>query len=259
MVEVPSRRWTKDELLIAFNYYCRIPFGQLHHTNPEIIKLAEFLGRTPSAVSMKLCNFASLDPSHRARNVKGLSHASREDVKIWEEFNDNWENLAFVSQEAVQRIDQTPRETFKKEITLRTGVEDTEKERFVRVRTVQKFFRETVLASYQGKCAVCSLSIPEMLSAGHIIPWSVNVERRADPTNGLALCSFHDRAFDRGLITVDESMRIVVASELIVPKPSKLHQIGLIDISGQTLILPQRFSPDPKALEYHRQNIFQGN
>lgn len=54
----PAKLWTRDELLIAFNLYCRTPFGRLHRGNPDIIAMAELLGRTPSSVSMKLCNFA---------------------------------------------------------------------------------------------------------------------------------------------------------------------------------------------------------
>ena len=53
--------WSRDELLVAFNAYCRIPFGRLNKSNSEIVKLSRMLGRTPSAVSMKLCNFASFD------------------------------------------------------------------------------------------------------------------------------------------------------------------------------------------------------
>ena len=58
-----KRGWTRDELLVAFNLYCKTPFGRLHQRNPEIIRLASALGRTPSALAMKLVNFASLDPA----------------------------------------------------------------------------------------------------------------------------------------------------------------------------------------------------
>ncbi len=58
---MPQRiAWTRDQLLVAFRLYCRTPFGKLHQHNPEIIHLAAKLGRTPSAVGMKACNFASL-------------------------------------------------------------------------------------------------------------------------------------------------------------------------------------------------------
>ena len=58
---------------MAFRLYCRTPFGKLHQHNPEIVALARALGRTASAVGMKACNFASLDPAQRA----GRWHALR--------------------------------------------------------------------------------------------------------------------------------------------------------------------------------------
>ena len=56
--------------------------------------------------------------------------------------------------------------------------------------------------------------MPGLLNASHIIPWNVNVERRADPRNGIALNALYDRAFDRGLITFDEGLRLVVSGRL---------------------------------------------
>ena len=43
-----GKLWTRDETLVAFNLYCRTPFGRLHARNQEIIELASALGRTPT-------------------------------------------------------------------------------------------------------------------------------------------------------------------------------------------------------------------
>ena len=80
--------------------------------------------------------------------------------------------------------------------------------------------------------------------------------RRADPCNGLAMCAFHDRAFDRGLVTVDETMRVIVAKKLFVDDPPPVHKVALIQISGRRILLPDRFRPDKVALLFHRQQIF---
>ncbi|MDB5384736.1 MAG: endonuclease [Planctomycetaceae bacterium] len=64
-----SRKWTRDELLLAMNLYCQLPFGKLHQHNPEIIQLAAALDRTPSSIAMKLVNLASLDPLHQQRGA----------------------------------------------------------------------------------------------------------------------------------------------------------------------------------------------
>jgi hypothetical protein len=248
------RPWSRDELLIAFNLYCRMPFGRLHQRNPTIISVADHLGRTPGSVAMKLCNFAAFDPLLRARGVRGLSGVSVADRELWDEFHADWTRLAIESQQAMERL-------CGREPIVAGEVPDipqgpSEAVRPVRVRLVQSFFRQAVLASYEGRCAICSLGLRRLLTAGHIIPWSVSRERRADPTNGLALCALHDRAFDAGLIGVDESMRVMVADKARCSRPPALHRVGLLDIEGSRLAKPRRFAPDPKAIAWHRENIF---
>ena len=88
-----QRLWTRDELILAINLYCKLPFGRLHKFNPEIIKLANLIGRTPSSVALKLVNFASLDPSLRARGIEGAANASKLDGEIWSEFYNHWNTL----------------------------------------------------------------------------------------------------------------------------------------------------------------------
>jgi len=52
---------------------------------------------------MKLCNFASFDPSHVKRNVSGLAHAGRGDRQIWDEFNATIGSCSIESQKALAR------------------------------------------------------------------------------------------------------------------------------------------------------------
>src|ERR1700691_3161973 len=103
------RPWSREELIVAFNLYCKIPFGKIYRSNPQLIELARVLGRTPSAVSWKLANFARLDPALQRRNISGASHRAKADVEIWEEFKKNWEMLAFESERLL--IQMTGRET----------------------------------------------------------------------------------------------------------------------------------------------------
>lgn len=79
---MPRRDWTREELIVAFNLYCKIPFGRIHIRNPQIIDLAKAIDRTPSAVSWKLANFARLDPALQKRNIAGASHGARAEVEI---------------------------------------------------------------------------------------------------------------------------------------------------------------------------------
>lgn len=94
-----GRPWAREELIIVFNLYCSMPFGQMHSRNHVIIEMAQVLGRTASSVAMKLVNFASFDPAHQARGVSGLKGASHADRAIWDEFHADWERLAFESEQ----------------------------------------------------------------------------------------------------------------------------------------------------------------
>lgn len=248
------KTWAKDELLIVFRLYCRTPFGRLHQRNPEIIQLAQSLGRTPSAVAMKACNFASLDPVQKARNISALGNVSRADRELWLSFEQNSEAIAADAEAAFERLSDQKIELEQIEFELPQG--PTEIERTVRARRVQGFFRSAVLTSYEFRCALSDIAIPELLNASHIIPWNTNTERRADPRNGIALNALYDRAFDRGFITFDDSLRLVVSSRLKEGKLSELQKENFLCIEGKRLRIPYRFNPDPDALAYHREKVF---
>jgi hypothetical protein len=257
-----SANWTRDELLAVFALYCRLPFGKLHNGNPEIIEWARLLGRTPSAVAMKLSNFASFDPALRERGIKGLANTGNADRRLWEEFETDPERIAFESQQVAENLavnsesDRQFQRVEAFEIDDRVPIV-TETERIVRVRLVQGFFRSAVLSSYGYKCSICKLHLPELLTASHIVPWSVDVRRRADPRNGLALCAIHDRAFDRGLIGLDESLRLILSDRLTeIRNEPGIHEAVFHAFAGKPIDLPDRFLPDPEAIEYHRNCVF---
>lgn len=249
-----NQNWTREQALACFNLYCRIPFGKLHSTNPSIIAFAKTIGRTPSAVAMKLVNFASLDPTHQKRNVKGLANVSSLDRAIWEEFEAAPNSVAEQSEEEFNRLSVPAESALETEPELPQGPTEAQLSRPMRL--VQGFFRRSVLASYGYKCSFCGLEVRSLLNASHIIPWKVSVELRADPRNGFCLCALHDRAFDGGLMTVDANSRLVISKRLKKTNPVLLHRVGLLDLEGQRISLPGRFLPDKKCLEYHKASIF---
>jgi putative restriction endonuclease len=265
--KMPRRHWTREELIVAFNLYCKLPFGQLHRNNPKIVELAHLLGRTPSSVAMKLCNFASFDPTHQVRGIRGLRHAAKSDEAIWNEFNDNWEQLAVESEQALMRLhgaaaEQYPlAESVTAEQTLAELVPpepgQTEAERVTRVRLRQAIFRQMILASYRNACCVCTVPCEALLVASHIIPWAIRPELRVNPRNGLCLCALHDRAFDRGLLTVNPSFRVQISTRIRDYLPNGVLSRMFMRFQDHRIKLPEKFKPEPSFLEFHVANIFQ--
>ena len=201
------KSWTREELILAINLYCKTPFGKIHYRNPKIIELANVLGRSHGSVSYKLANFASIDPSLER---KGASNYSKLDKETWEEFFNDWDKMAFESEQKLIKI-------YGESINLENEQnipEGKTKESIVKTRVNQSFFRQMILTSYDSKCCITGLPIKELLVASHIIPWSQNSKTRLDPQNGLCLNSLHDKAFDQGYITINTSYQVVISSKL---------------------------------------------
>ena len=87
--------WTREELILALNLYLKLPFGKMHSRTPEVIHLANLIGRTPSSIAMRLVNFASVDPYHQNRGIGGLPGGKKQVEPIWQEFIDSKDDLLF--------------------------------------------------------------------------------------------------------------------------------------------------------------------
>ena len=245
------RNWTREELIVAFNLYCKIPFGRIHIRNPAIIELASAIGRTPSAVSWKLANFARLDPMLQKRNIAGATHGARQEVEVWNEFSNDWERLSFESERLLAEMTGRP-----PQLDAREFPEGRTRETIIRARVNQGFFRAAVLASYGGRCCLTGLRVPELLTASHIVPWSVDIKNRTNPANGLCLNAIHDRAFDCGLLTVTPEFKVKV-SPLAARNPNDdAARDFLRRYEGASIDLPRHFLPGADFLRYHNQQIF---
>lgn len=203
---------------------------------------------------MKACNFAALDPQLRTR-VRGLANASRADRDLWLEFAGSPERIAVEASAALERLSGLPPPGEHVEF-WRFPSGPTEVRRILRARRVQAFFRAAVLSSYNFRCALTGLAEPELLNASHIIPWHEDEGRRADPRNGICLNALHDRAFDRGWISFDETLRVLVSPKLQRAKFGDFGYQVLREVEGKALTTPERFFPDPEALRWHRENRF---
>jgi putative restriction endonuclease len=249
-----QRLWTRDELILAVNLYCKLPFGRLHGRNPEIIHLANLIGRTPNSVSYKLVNFASLDPSLKARGIKGASNASNLDKDIWAEFFNNWDVLPYESEKLLAKLEQKPIELISKIPEEYLQKEGKTREQLVRLRVNQSFFRSAILASYNSTCCITGIQQPEFLIAGHIKPWSLDEKNRLNPRNGILLNALHDRAFEHGFITISTEYRVKVSPILL--NKVKTGEDYFSRYEDAPIKLPSRFLPDLEFLKHHNQERF---
>jgi predicted restriction endonuclease len=233
-------------------------FGKMHQRNPEIIRVAKMIKRTPSALAMKLVNFASLDPAITNTGRKGLENASSLDREIWDEFNADWETLAFESQLILQAMGVDKNKDSDSQNQLSESYFGETRKAQVEVRIKQSFFRKAVLSSYEGCCCMTRLNDERLLVASHIVPWSQSRKDRLNPRNGLCLSALHDRAFDKGLITVEPGARIRVSSAIKDLTDNEFARVSLLSLDQQFISLPSKFPPSEEFLKYHNQQIFLG-
>lgn len=251
-MERHNKDWSREEHILAFNLYCKIPFGSIHMNNPRIIELARILGRKVGSVSLKLSNFARLDPALQARGIRGMSHGAKGEKEIWYEFAERPETLAFESERLLaERIGQSIEQVADVD-TNDLPAAGIEREAIVRIRVNQSFFRSRILSAYNFRCCVTGLTVQPLLTASHIVPWSEDETNRLNPKNGLCLNALHDRAFDRHLMWIER--------DFVIRFSPKLHKASstptetakwLTSFEGSQLLLPKKFSPDPEFLKRH--------
>jgi putative restriction endonuclease len=241
--------------LLAFQFYCETPFGQLHGRNKRVIELANLIGRTPDALAMKCVNIASLDPKVRDSGRSGLSNASALDREVWREFHANWAGLIEECESVRARlVSATGEATLPQAVRDMDGEADYSGEMratMVMQRIGQAFFRRSVLSSYGNRCCISGVSDGRFLVASHIVAWKDDPSIRLHPGNGLCLSAIHDRAFDSHLFSLTDDYRVVLSESLKSTKDEFLRQVFWC-IEGMTISLPDRFVPELDFVARHR-------
>ena len=247
-------KWSDEETILAFYYYCKTPIKQLKATNPEIIRLSSLLGRTASSVSLKMWNLLHFDPDAQKQNIAGMRNASKTDARIVAQFLNAWEDLTF---KAIQIEMALTSNSITNQQDIQSYPIGNDVKNSNKARINQQFFREAVLTSYYRRCCITGISIPELLIASHIKPWAISdpETERTNPRNGLCLNALHDKAFDQGLITVLPDYTVRVSSKLKeYSHPNTMA--WLLQCDKQPIAKPEKFFPCRKFLEYHNDAIF---
>lgn len=251
------RGWTRDETLMAFTLYYLLPSKKVDKRSADIVHLAQAIGRTPSAVALKAWNIAAHDANRVASGKVGMAHGSRLDAQIWQEFAEKGDELI---EEGVRLLGSTIDQNVASP-QIRYAVTDLmpegkEREVHRKERVNQQYFRNSLMANYGEKCCLTGLAIPELLVASHIKPW-----RDSDPkterlvaSNGILLNAFHDKAFDRGLMTLSKNCEVILSPILV---RNSITSDWLFKYEGQRITMPSAMPPSPVFIEYHQDMVFQ--
>ena len=241
--------WTEDELKMAINVYCKIPFIKTRKSSPEIIKWAKIIGRSPGGLYTKICNFGHCDSGVQA---KGLSHTGKLDPIIWAEFERNPEKVIFESE---QLLAHKMGKTLEEYTEIRTDDLPVGKTRevVVRQRVNQRFFHDTVLSAYNQHCCITGISIMTLLEACHISSWKDDVRNRTNPKNGLCMTPTFHRAYDKYLMAITPDYEIVISEQMIDGTKDEKVQHYLIGLQHKKILLPNKFAPDVDLLAMHHE------
>lgn len=120
------------------------------------------------------------------------------------------------------------------------------------------FFRREIITIYDETCCMSDLRVSapytiSMVDACHIEQFSKTLNNH--PTNGIALCPNLHRAFDRGIISIDDNYEVLLSDKFIEKAES---DYSLRKLRGKTINLPKnpQLYPSLESLKWHRENVF---
>jgi len=251
-------KWTREQLIMALNVYCKIPFKDVKEWHPIIKKYAPLIGRSPVALKMKVGNFGRFDPNLRSQGIVGLGHGSKDEEVIWNEFWGNPEKLAFESERLFAERAKTPIEKFV-EIDIPGIPKGKNRDVIIHQRVNQCFFRKMILCAYLNRCCVTGITHTSLLEACHILSWSDDEVNRMNPSNGLCMNPLFHKAYDKYLMTITPDYEICISDRMLADIKEDGTLLFLKNLSGKHIIMPEKFFPNQDFLSQHYEEYRQRN
>ena len=243
-----------------------LPFYHLGNEKGEFWKIVIIPGMSiPTTNSNSIKSFSALKKTVLAAKLSDEFYyeitdpLSRETLKhallnnYFTEYSEKSIKIATLySQEIEQQILYDPSENYARRVTKQIEGETIEaREEILVLRS--HIFRKAVLEVYDKQCAISGLKIDPirqilLLDACHIVPFA----QTTDDTirNGIALSPTFHRAFDSGLIAIDDDYRLLVHPKLKDHNPLA----GIRQYEYKTIFLPnqEQFYPSLIRLAEHR-------
>lgn len=128
----------------------------------------------------------------------------------------------------------------------------------IEVYSRDTLFRREIVRLYDDTCCISGIRVSapysfSMVDACHIVPFAKTFNNH--PTNGIALCPNLHRAFDKGVISIDDDFRVIVSQTFV---ENELSAYSLKALMGKQIELPrdERYLPSREAFAWHRRSIF---
>lgn len=274
MIREAGSEYTDDENILVLELFMRLDYRQFRVSNPQIIELSGFFrqhgyDRSPGSVKAKLENLKAVNPEYTRNGRVGLPGVCQFLRDAWADYESTgFETLTADAGEARMRISNgawvppiyDPSEDVELGQFLMEIPDGRERQAMVSVRVNQGVFRRRVLASFGGRCCITGIRGDSLLVASHIKPWNSCkgdlVWQRIDPGNGLCLNALHDRAFDRGLFTLDEKLRVELSSEIGDYLDDTTVNTYFRPFEGRPIDPPTKARIKFEYVEYHRDHVF---
>lgn len=175
-------------------------------------------------------------PNTKSNYKKKLSHSYLCDITN-QITTESTESYASRMEEIRRKLDS---DMFQEEVFIRNGI-----------------FKREIPKLYNNTCCISGLRIDalinvSMVDACHIIPFSESYNDTL--TNGIALCPTLHRAFDRGLISIDDNYKVII-SDLFIETCNSSYSIRQFE--GKRILLPQLQPnyPSVRGFSYHRKKF----
>ncbi len=213
--------------LVTTNHDCRFALPFYHLTSDKFWKLISNPGfENILQLSASMKSFANLNAAVDCAIIDEDLYELMKDknsTKILTQFlldeyfpnsKGNFNNSSNSQQNLFDDIEnkilKEPSEEYRHEIK-KLLEQKNEEEIFLR----GSLFKREIPKIYNNTCCISGMKIDatinvSMVDACHIVPFSVSFDDTV--TNGIALCPNLHRAFDRGLIAIDEKYKVVVSN-----------------------------------------------
>ena len=243
------KTWTKEEIMIIFNLYCKLSFKESTRDNNMIDEYAKLLKRSSDSLIIKMSDLGKIDPElKKYSNITGI-YGEKLDRDVWSDFLNNPMQFVYNSAKLIARAagrNLSDLDDMNKDLPKGCNPKDS-----IRHKIGFLFFRKVVLSSYNNTCCISGVKDPLLVEACHIAEWDDDENKIVDPRNGLCLNYLMHKAYDRKFVSVSPDYKIKISERMIMSAMREDFRTYLKSINDRHIFLPDRFRPSRDLLAMH--------